>query len=216
LTGLLLASIALTYTNLTAFLPTSHRPSSHFADSEDPADSFKDNVWPIRDPAKSPWDISTDFPYPRLLQYRVSEGTWLRLDVHPTTGDVVFDMLGDIYCIPGQYVVDSQFVGEQAEARPVLQGIPYDADPHFSPSGDRIVFRSDAGHGLENIWVTQWTGCEAMDLRSTVHNPNLAHALQFKAEDEELFSQGLETEDRKHRRLIREGRAGGAHYILSF
>ncbi|ESK88278.1 amidohydrolase [Moniliophthora roreri MCA 2997] len=208
LAALLLASVALTYSNLSTFFPAVQRPPSHFADSENPADSFKDDVWPIRNPARTPWDISTDFPYPRVLQYRVSEGTWLRLDVHPTTGDIVFDMLGDIYCIPGQYIVDSEFVEEQAEARPVLQGIPYDADPHFSPSGDKIVFRSDAGHGLENIWVTGWQGCEAMDLRSTLYNADLAQALQFKSDDDKLFSEGLETKDSKRRRLIREGRAG--------
>jgi hypothetical protein len=58
----------------------------------DPAKLWKDDVRPIY-PVK-PWDISTDFPYPRKLEYEVTEGTWLRLDVHPKTGEVVFDMLG--------------------------------------------------------------------------------------------------------------------------
>ncbi|KAL0576197.1 hypothetical protein V5O48_005764 [Marasmius crinis-equi] len=204
LAALVLLSIAITFTNLTTLFPSiGLEPKLNtFADSEDPADSFQDNIWPIRQ--QSAWDISTDYPYPRLLQYSVTEGTWLRLDVHPTSGDVVFDTLGEIYCVPGRYILDSNFVGERAEARPILQGIPYDSDPHFSPSGDKLVFRSDAGLGLENIWVTEWKGCEEMDLRSTT----LAEIRAFKDEDEELLVRGVaETDERRRRRLIREGRA---------
>jgi hypothetical protein len=41
------------------------------------------------------WDISEDFKYyTRKVEYDVTEGTWLRLDVHPRSGEVVFDMLG--------------------------------------------------------------------------------------------------------------------------
>ncbi|KAL0070502.1 hypothetical protein AAF712_002334 [Marasmius tenuissimus] len=207
LAALVLLSITFTFTNLTSLFPTIplKTKSSRFADSEDPADSFQDNIWPIRE-VKGPWDISTSFPYPRTLQYTVTEGTWLRLDVHPTSGDVAFDMLGEIYCIPGRYILDSSFVGAQAEARPILQGVPYDADPHFSPDGNKLVFRSDAGLGLENIWVTEWKGCEAMDLRSM--EAPLVEARLFKEEDEELLVLGVEeTDQRRRRRLLREGRA---------
>ncbi|KAG7453025.1 uncharacterized protein BT62DRAFT_959229 [Guyanagaster necrorhizus] len=127
--------------------------------TSDSAPEWRDNIWPYRE--QTPWDISTDFAYPRLLEYDVEEGTWLRLDVHPTTGDIVFDMLGDLYCIPG----DEQDRRSVARARPVLLGVPYDSDPHFSPDGDRIVFRSDAGLGVENIWVMAWRGCRDMDVR---------------------------------------------------
>ena len=41
------------------------------------------------------WDISEDFKYyTRKLEYNVTEGTWLRLDVHPHSGEILFDMLG--------------------------------------------------------------------------------------------------------------------------
>ncbi|KAG7086468.1 hypothetical protein E1B28_002419 [Marasmius oreades] len=204
---LVLLAVAVTFTNFISLLPKVRLVErlNAFAENDDPADSFQDNIWPIRN--QTPWDISTDFPYPRLLQYRVTEGTWLRLDVHPTSGDVVFDMLGEIYCIPGRYVLDSQFAGEQAEARPILQGVPFDSDPHFSPAGDKLVFRSDAGLGLENIWVTKWKGCEAMDLRSN-SNPYLEEARSFRVEDEDLLIRGVaETKERQRRRLLREGRA---------
>ncbi|KAK0227971.1 hypothetical protein IW262DRAFT_568411 [Armillaria fumosa] len=133
--------------------------------TSDSASEWQDNIWPYRE--QTPWDISTDFPYPRLLEYDVEEGTWLRLDVHPTTGDTVFDMLGDVYCIPG----DEQGPHNVARARPVLLGVPYDSDAHFSPEGDRVVFRSDAGLGVENIWVMAWRGCREMDVRETAVLP---------------------------------------------
>ncbi|KAF9010988.1 hypothetical protein BDZ89DRAFT_1167612 [Hymenopellis radicata] len=124
-----------------------------------PADEWKDDVWPIRE--QTPWDISKDFPYPRVLEYDVQEGTWLRLDVHPVTGDIVFGMVGDVYCIAADDAYTAS--GAVAVAHPVLTGVPYDSDPHFSPEGDRIVFRSDAGLGLDNIWVTAWKGCTQMN-----------------------------------------------------
>lgn len=174
--------------------------------ASDPADEWKDDIWPIRPSA--PWDISTDFPFSRVLEYDVEEGTWLRLDVHPINGDIVFDMLGDLYCI-SSYTTDRNAV---ASAHPILLGIPHDADPHFSPDGDRLVFRSDAELGVENIWVMPWTGCENMNLRPKTFGENdvLQNALRSKVEDEELLAKGvLETPERKINRLIREGRYGG-------
>ncbi|KAG6907448.1 hypothetical protein DXG01_008832, partial [Tephrocybe rancida] len=160
---LVLCSAAVTLSNI---LPTSwsalriHSRVSEVsfkATFSDPASEWEDNVWPLRE--QTSWDISTDFPFPRKLEYDVTEGTWLRLDVHPKSGDIVFDMLGDLYCLPAADVAAKGLT----KARPILLGAPYDSDPHFSPEGDRLVFRSDAELGVENIWVTIWKGCEAMD-----------------------------------------------------
>jgi hypothetical protein len=171
----------------------------------DAADEWQDNIWPFREQAR--WDISTDFPYPRTLEYDVKEGTWLRLDVHPKSGDIVFDMLGDIYCLPASEITK----GGQVEARAVLTGIPLDADPRFSPEGDRLLFRSDAEYGIENIWITEWKGCEQMDVRSPRHNNNLRKALEVKEEEDHLLHilRENETRERKTNRLLREGRLGG-------
>ncbi|KAJ7668294.1 hypothetical protein B0H17DRAFT_1087605 [Mycena rosella] len=167
------------------------------------APEWMDDVWPISE--QTPWDISTDYAYPRVLEYDVTEGTWLRLDVSPT-GDIVFDMLGDLYCLPSAEV-NSATRDHGIKARPILLGVPHDSDPHFSPSGDRIVFRSDAGLGLENIWVKPWAGCEAADLRPSNGGAALMHALKSKTYDEQLLALGTkETEERRVNRLIREGR----------
>jgi hypothetical protein len=178
-------------------------------DYDDPASEFKDDIFPLR--PQDPWDISTDFPHPRTLAYDVEEGTWLRLDVHPISGDVVFDMVGDIYCLPASaYSEASLMSGIKTQAVPVLTGVPHDSDPSFSPEGDRLAFKSDAGLGVDNIWVMPWAagGCSAMDVRS----PSImtAETVALKDHDADLLAQGIkETEARKLRRLSFEGRLAG-------
>ena len=102
-----------------------------------------------------------------------------------------------------------------------MLGVPHDSDPHFSPEGDRLVFRSDAELGVENIWVTPWNGCNVAALRPDLdleqHEVSLGlelkNALAAQTEDEILLSSGIkETSSRKRRRLLREGRL---HGILS-
>ncbi|KAF8881952.1 hypothetical protein CPB84DRAFT_1851423 [Gymnopilus junonius] len=172
----------------------------------DPASEWKDNVWPLR--PQDPWDISTDYPFPRKLEYDVQEGTWLRLDVHPTSGDIVFDMVGDIYCLPGGQALRAGSNGMPIKAFPVLTGIPHDSDPHFSPEGDRLVFRSDAELGIENIWVTEWKGCEGMNVRpANGGRDDLRVALSQQNDEEDLLAKGVrEDSQRKMNRLVREGR----------
>ncbi|KAH9915780.1 uncharacterized protein BXZ73DRAFT_92563 [Epithele typhae] len=186
--------------NIVPFSPPSLSTSS------EPGAQWKDDIWPLRE--QTPWDISTDFPFPRLLEYDVTEGTWLRLDVNTKTGDVVFDMLGDIYCLPASaYSKAALSSDEFTRAVPILAGVPHDSDPHFSPDGTRMVFRSDAGLGIENIWVTAWKGCKAMDVRPEQATGELQNALRVKKYEEGLLASGVaETEERKRHRLLREGR----------
>ncbi|KAF7978723.1 hypothetical protein HWV62_45013 [Athelia sp. TMB] len=180
------------------------QPSS-YSQHSDPADEWEDNIWPIRPP--TPWDISTDFPFPRKLEYDVAEGTWLRLDVHPKSGEIVFDMAGDIYCLPAAAYNGSSSPSDPTKAVPILLGVPHDSDPHFSPEGERIVFRSDAELGIENIWVREWVGCEEMDLRPASPRGELQVALSLKNDEEALLAGGTqETAERRRRRLVREGR----------
>lgn len=176
---------------------------------DDPASEFKDDVFPLR--LQDSWDISTDFPYPRTLAYDVEEGTWLRLDVHPISGDIVFDMAGDIYCLPAYSYSGANLTnGIKTMAIPVLTGVPHDADPSFSPEGGRLAFRSDAGLGVDNIWVMPWAagGCSEMDVRSP--SAMTAEAIAERDYDASLLAQGVrETEERRLRRLSQEGRPAG-------
>ncbi|KZT73997.1 hypothetical protein DAEQUDRAFT_761464 [Daedalea quercina L-15889] len=218
-TGVLLcilgAALSTVFSGISAFSRLSNlvhhhsaggKPTIFATEKVDPSSQWKDDIWPIRE--QTPWDISTDYPFPRKLEYDVTEGTWLRLDVHPKTGDIVFDMLGDLYCLPAYAYTRSHLASSYvSNARPVLLGVPHDSDPHFSPEGDRLVFRSDAGLGVENIWVMEWSGCENMDIRSANGGPGLLDALESLEDDEILLSSGVkETAERRQRRLIREGR----------
>ena len=134
----------------------------------------------------------------------------MRLDVHPKSGDIVFDMAGDIYCLPAAAYNGSSSPSDPTKAVPILLGVPHDSDPHFSPEGERIVFRSDAELGVENIWVKEWVGCEDMDLRPTSPRGELQVALSLKNDEEALLAGGTqETAERRRRRLVREGRLKG-------
>ena len=190
-------------------LGVKYAPVSPFG-VDDPASEFKDDVFPLR--PHDAWDISTDFPHPRTLAYDVEEGTWLRLDVHPVSGDIVFDMAGDIYCLPASSYSEANLTsGIKTKAVPVLTGVPHDAEPSFSPKGDRLAFRSDAGLGVDNIWVMPWAagGCSEMDVRS--HATMTAEAIAQRELDASLLAAGVrETDERRLRRLSQEGRLAGS------
>ncbi|HMA23823.1 MAG TPA: amidohydrolase family protein [Gemmatimonadaceae bacterium] len=78
----------------------------------------------------------------RTHTFTTSKGTWISLDVSPDGQTLVFDMLGDLYTMP--------IGGGKATA--LTTGLPYDAQPRFSPDGKRIVFVSDRSGG-DNLWM---------------------------------------------------------------
>ena len=101
------------------------------------------------------------------------------------------------------------------KANPVLLGVPHDSDPHFSPAGDKLVFRSDAGLGVENIWFVEWKGCAKMNVRPEHADGALLDALETQHHEEELLARGVkETEERRERRLLREGRHKGRPFSV--
>ena len=59
------ASFALLQLHTVSFERDSQAPRARTS----PADEWQDNVWPFRQP--TPWDISTDFPAPRKIEYEV-------------------------------------------------------------------------------------------------------------------------------------------------
>lgn len=121
-------------------------------------DIYPDTDYPLR-PANEPWDISKSYPYPRNFSTTVNEGTWLRIATHPTRDEIVFDMLGDLYCMSTEELSQG-FSTVQAHA--FLPGIPFDKEAEFSSDGSALVFISDAGFGVDNIWTMPYTGCNDM------------------------------------------------------
>ena len=90
------------------------------------------------------WDISQpDYTVSASqASLKVSEGTWMSLDISPDGKHIVFDLLGDIYRIP--------FAGGLAE--PLRSGLAWEIQPRYSPDGGSIAFTSDI-EGGDNIWV---------------------------------------------------------------
>ncbi len=82
----------------------------------------------------------------RRIDFSTNEGTWMSLDVSPDGSNIVFDLLGDLYLLP----IDG------GVARALTNGMSFDAQPRFSPDGNRIVYLSDQS-GAENVWVLDVT-----------------------------------------------------------
>jgi imidazolonepropionase-like amidohydrolase/Tol biopolymer transport system component len=96
-------------------------------------------------PAK--WNVMDKRAASKDLDYEVSQGTWMSLDVSPDGRTIVFDLVGDIYTVP--------ITGGAATL--ILGGAAYEMQPRFSPDGKRIAFASDRD-GLTNVWTMDLRG----------------------------------------------------------
>ncbi len=85
----------------------------------------------------------------KTLEFTVTEGTWMSLDIAPDGRTLVFDLLGDIYTLP---------IGG-GEATRILGGMSFESQPVFSPDGGTIAFLSDRS-GVENLWVANADGSD--------------------------------------------------------
>ena len=89
-----------------------------------------------------------------------SEGTWISLDVSPDGQQIVFDFLGDIYCMPiaGADGSEGRFPAK------LTRGVSWDMQPRFSPDGQWIAFTSDrtgkSQRGGDNLWIMRLDGQE--------------------------------------------------------
>ncbi|MEO7962582.1 MAG: hypothetical protein ABIT38_01590, partial [Gemmatimonadaceae bacterium] len=83
----------------------------------------------------------------RHVDFTTTEGTWLSLDVSRDGRTVVFELLGDLYLV----------AIEGGNARPIVTGRDFAAQPRFSPDGASIAFVSDRD-GSDNLWVTNADG----------------------------------------------------------
>lgn len=85
----------------------------------------------------------------RDIEFDVSEGTWISLDVSPDGKTIVFELLGDLYKM--------DIAG--GKARLVAGGLAFDSQPAYSPDGSEIAFVSDRS-GNENLWVASADGAQ--------------------------------------------------------
>jgi len=96
-------------------------------------------------PAK--WNVNEKRAASKDVDYEVSEGTWMSLDVSPDGRTVIFDLVGDIYTMPVS----------GGAATLILGGPAYEMQPRYSPDGKRVAFTSDRD-GLTNVWTMDLNG----------------------------------------------------------
>ena len=98
----------------------------------------------------SAWDVNAPAGATiRQVPIRVSEGSWMDLDVSPDGRTIAFTLLGDIYTMP--------IAG--GTPRRIAEGLAWEVQPRFSPDGRRVAFTSDRGGG-DNIWVMNTDGSD--------------------------------------------------------
>jgi Tol biopolymer transport system component len=104
------------------------------------------------------WDVTdTGQPY-RDVEFTVTQGTWMNVDVSPDGRTLLFDLLGDIYRLPA----------EGGAAAVVHGGPAMQRAASFSADGDRILYLSDAD-GTDNLWISAPDGSGARQVtRETV------------------------------------------------
>jgi imidazolonepropionase-like amidohydrolase/Tol biopolymer transport system component len=131
-----------------------HEEEPEETESERERDELTDPVpQPTPTPTAEPvvtepkWDVNAP-PGPRQeVTIDVREGTWMSLDVSPDGGEIVFDLLGDLYTIP--------IAGGEAKA--LTSDIAWQMQPRYSPDGKHIAFTSDEGGG-DNLWIMDRDG----------------------------------------------------------
>lgn len=103
--------------------------------------------------ASGPNDNPLPLQPKRKLQFPVSEGTWMSVDMSPDARRIAFDLLGDIYALDAN----------GGDAKLLLGGVPFDSQPVYSPDGQRLAFISDRSGG-ENLWIANADGSAPIQL----------------------------------------------------
>jgi Tol biopolymer transport system component/imidazolonepropionase-like amidohydrolase len=101
-------------------------------------------------PAPVSWDASLARGEVRDIDFVVTEGTGMSVDISPDGKWLVFDLLAHIYRVPADG-------GGEAEVLTQASGVALNYHPRYSPDGKSIVFVSDRG-GQSNLWLMNSDG----------------------------------------------------------
>jgi len=110
------------------------------------------------------WDTTQARGRVQTLDFEVSEGTGMSVDISPDGQWLLFDLLGQIYRV--------RSAGGPAECLTQDSGVALNYHPRYSPDGRQIVFVSDRG-GQANLWVM---GADGATPRVVLDSPDSAFA----------------------------------------
>jgi hypothetical protein len=99
------------------------------------------------DAVETKWDITNTGQPSRDIEFTVTEGTWMGVDVSPDGKTLMFDLLGDIYSLPAA----------GGDAALVHGGPALQTAMSFSPDGSQLLYLSDAS-GVANVWLSNLDG----------------------------------------------------------
>lgn len=99
--------------------------------------------------AAEPWDTTLPRGVVRELDFTVTEGTGMSVDISPDGKWLLFDLLGHVYRV--------STAGGAAQPLTQNSGVALNYHPRYAPDGRSIVFISDRG-GQANLWVMDADG----------------------------------------------------------
>ena len=135
------------------------------------------------DDSSAGWDVNApNFSAPATSpNIRVSEGTWMSLDVSPDGKHIAFDLLGDLYELP--------IAGGIAKA--LTSGFAWDMQPQYSPDGNYLAarkhFTTSRSLGTGEIWLYHANGGKQNTGQMLVPRPSPTFQ---KEQGEPAFSAG--------------------------
>ncbi|MFZ1705444.1 MAG: amidohydrolase family protein [Saprospiraceae bacterium] len=96
---------------------------------------------------KPKWNVNEPPGPSNDVEFTVTEGTWMNVDISPDGATIAFDLLGDIFTIPIK----------GGEATCIRSGLAWEVQPRWSPDGKKILFTSDV-EGGDNIFYMDADG----------------------------------------------------------
>lgn len=125
----------------------------------------------------------------RETTINTEEGTFMNLDISPVNGDIVFQLLGNIFLLPEN----------KSEAIQLTRGMAWDSYPVFSPDGERIAFISDRS-GKDLVYTIKTDGSEMKKIKgSNSEEPilSLSWIEEGKSMFDDFYSYVIKTKEKK-------------------
>ncbi len=96
------------------------------------------------------WNVAETGQPATDVEFTLTEGTWMNVEVAPDGRTIYFDLLGDIY----------RMSATGGDATRVLGGPAMQRSPNVSPDGRKLLYLSDQS-GNDNLWIANLDGTDA-------------------------------------------------------